>query len=89
MSNAISEIIDLKVKLEAVNRHHRPRWQFLLFLIGFMILSVLAGGSVALYAVMMSYVLIIYHISEIKKEALAPIVEALLEIEEQLDSSHD
>ena len=89
MSNAISEIIELKVKIEAVNRYHRPKWQWMLILVGFMILSVLAGGSVSLYAVMMSYGFIIYHISEIKKEALAPIVDALLEIEEQLDSSHD
>ena len=93
MTNAISAIIDLKVRLEAENRKAKSKSVvgFLGFLqmICLCVLMVLESPAGPMMAVMVSYTFTLALMIEIKKEALAPIVDALLEIEERLDSTHD
>ena len=95
MTNAISAIIDLKVRLEAENRKAKSKSVvgFLGFLqmICLCVLMVLESpaGPMIMMAVMVSYTFTLALMIGIKKEALAPIVDALLEIEERLDSTHD
>ena len=93
MTNTITAIIDLKVRLEAGNRMTRSKSFFLfvgaLQMICMCALSILESPMGTTVAVAVSFSCTMYYVIEIKNEALAPIVDALLEIEERLDSDHD
>jgi hypothetical protein len=93
MTNTISAIIDLKVRLEAESRKTKSKsivgFLGVLQAIGFAIVMVASPAAAPAMAILVSYTLTMYFVIEIKKEALAPIVDALLEIEERLDSTHD